>query len=151
MNEEERNSIEKVENLIKRCDECKLKECINCETNYTEITSIKRIVDSYKRVLKENEKLKYKVEGQECVIETQAHNEEVYERIFKRLEKENEELKSKLENKDKYFELITGLGYDYDGYYNRETGNGNIKDLADLIDELVQAARDGLNDIPYQK
>ena len=116
MNEEERNSIEKVENLIKRCDECKLKECINCETNYTEITSIKRIVDSYKRVLKENE-----------------------------------ELKSKLENKDKYFELITGLGYDYDGYCNRETNNGSIKDLADLIDELVQAARDGLNDIPYQK
>ena len=51
MNEEERNSIEKVENLIKRCDECKLKECINCETNYTEITSIKRIVDSYKKIL----------------------------------------------------------------------------------------------------
>ena len=116
MNEEERNSIEKVENLIKRCDECKLKECINCETNYTEITSIKRIVDSYKKILKENE-----------------------------------ELKSKLENKDKYFELITGLGYDYDGYYNRETSNGNIKDLADLMDELVQAAREGLNDMPYQK
>lgn len=58
MNEEERNSIEKIENLIKRCDECKLKECINCETNYTEITSIKRIVDSYKRLLKENEELK---------------------------------------------------------------------------------------------
>ena len=88
----------------------------DCETNYTEITSIKRIVDSYKIVLKENE-----------------------------------ELKSKLENKDKYFELITGLGYDYDGYYNRETGNGNIKDLADLIDELVQATRDGLNDMSYQK
>lgn len=50
--------IEKVENLIKKCDECKLKECINCETNWTEITSIKRIVDSYKKVLKENEELK---------------------------------------------------------------------------------------------
>ena len=61
MNEEERNSIEKVENLIKRCDECKLKECINCETNYTEITSIKRIVDSYKKILKENEELKSKM------------------------------------------------------------------------------------------
>ena len=70
---------------------------------------------------------------------------------YKRVLKENEELKSKLENKDKYFELIIGLGYDYDGYYNRETSNGNIKGLADLMDELVQAARDGLNDIPYQK
>lgn len=67
------------------------------------------------------------------------------------LENENKELKSKIENKDKYFDLITGLGYDYDGYYNRETSNGSMKDLADLIDELVQAARDGLNDIPYQK
>lgn len=53
-----KEDIEKVENLIKRCDECKLKECINCETNWTEITSIKRIVDSYKKVLKENEELK---------------------------------------------------------------------------------------------
>lgn len=50
--------LKKVENLIKRCDECKLKECINCETNYTEITSIKRIVDSYKRLLKENKELR---------------------------------------------------------------------------------------------
>ena len=56
--------------------------------------AIEHILSDYKRVLKENEELKYKVEGQECVIETQAHNEEVYERIFKRLEKENEELKS---------------------------------------------------------
>lgn len=68
-----------------------------------------------------------------------------------KLQKESKELKSKIENKDKYFGLITGLGYDYDGYYNRETSNGSMKDLADLIDELVQAARDGLNDIPYQK
>ena len=73
----------------------------------------------------------------------------VYNENYFKLQKENEELKSKIGNKDKYFELITGLGYDYDGYYNRETSNGNIKGLADLIDELVQAARDGLNDIPY--
>lgn len=53
MNEEAKKAIEEVENLIKRCDECKLKECINCETNWTEVTSIKRIVDSYKKVLKE--------------------------------------------------------------------------------------------------
>ncbi len=53
-----KKDIEKVENLIKRCEECKLKECINCETSYTEIMSVKRIVDSYKKVLKENEELK---------------------------------------------------------------------------------------------
>ena len=155
MNEEERNSIEKVENLIKRCDECKLKECINCETNYTEITSIKRIVDSYKRLLKENETLKKEKEQAweewNNLEQGSYETEQKLKQQIKELRKENEELKSKLENKDKYFELITGLGYDYDGYYNRETSNGNIKDLADLMDELVQAARDGLNDMPYQK
>lgn len=60
--------IEKVENLIKRCDECKLKECINCETDWTEIASIKRIVDSYKKVLKENEELKEKKKNIEPVL-----------------------------------------------------------------------------------
>lgn len=42
---------------------------------------------------KENEELKHKIEGQECVIETQAHNEEVYEKLVMKLEKENTELK----------------------------------------------------------
>lgn len=55
------NSIEdilKSEKLIKKCDECKLNECINCEISWTEIDLIRRIVDNYKRVLKENEELK---------------------------------------------------------------------------------------------
>lgn len=67
------------------------------------LNAVERIVADYKRVLKENEqlknenkKLKYKIKGQECVIETQAHNEEVYESIFERLEKENKELKNAL-------------------------------------------------------
>lgn len=64
---------------------------------------LQHILSDYKRVLKENEELKYKVEGQECVIETQAHNEEVYERIFKRLEKENEELK---QDKNHNYQMI---------------------------------------------
>lgn len=64
---------------------------------------MQHILSDYKRVLKENEELKYKVEGQECVIETQAHNEEVYERIFKRLEKENEELK---QDKNHNYQMI---------------------------------------------
>lgn len=46
-----------------------------------------------KELKKENEKLKHKIEGQECVIETQAHNEEVYEKLVMKLEKENTELK----------------------------------------------------------
>lgn len=50
-----------------------------------------------KELKKENEKLKQKIEGQECVIETQAHNEEVYEKLVMKLEKENTELKEENE------------------------------------------------------
>lgn len=40
--------IEKVEKLIKKCDECKLNECINCEISWTEIDSVRRLIDRYK-------------------------------------------------------------------------------------------------------
>lgn len=56
-----------------------------------------------KELEKENEELKNKVKGQECVIETQAYNEEVYERTFERLEKENKELK---EEKDANYTTV---------------------------------------------
>ena len=70
-------------------------ETICLENNELRET-VDRIQSEYNDLLKEHEKLKYKIEGQECVIETQAHNEEVYERIFERLEKENEKLKNAL-------------------------------------------------------
>ena len=107
------------------------------------------------KLQKENEELRAKWNKDTHILQNQldlANADRIdLAQQNKELRKENEELKSKLGNKDKYFELIIGLGYDYDGYYNRETRNGNIKGLADLMDELVQAARDGLNDIPYQK
>ena len=51
-----------------------------------------------KQLQEENEELKYKIKGQECVIETQVHNEEVYESIFEKLEKENKELKKQVKS-----------------------------------------------------
>lgn len=33
--------------------------------------------EDYFKLQKENEELKYKIKGQECVIETQVHNEEI--------------------------------------------------------------------------
>lgn len=102
-----KNSIKETIKIIER----KIKEA----EHYTDITGLYLTLDEelrnalmnilldYKKVLKENEELKYKVEGQECVIETQAHNEEVYERIFKRLEKENEELK---QDKNDNYQMI---------------------------------------------
>lgn len=96
-----KEDIEKVENLIKRCDECKLKECINCETNWTEVTSIKRIVDSYKKELKDLQEYKRISEltkiscctAQNC----EALNNAIREGIEnQKLKQENEELKADL-------------------------------------------------------
>ena len=101
-----KNSIEEDITRVKQRIE-DIKEYIEYGLSYSEYldleNSFDNILSDYKRVLKENEKLKYKVEGQECVIETQAHNEEVYERIFKRLEKENEELK---QDKNDNYQMI---------------------------------------------
>ena len=59
-----------------------------------------------KQLQEENEELKYKIKGQECVIETQVHNEEVYESIFEKLEKENKELKKQV--LDHHFHQLMG-------------------------------------------
>lgn len=66
-----------------------------------------------KELKKENEKLKHKIEGQECVIEKQAHNEEVYEKLVMKLEKENEELKADRNNNYQMIALAQNkaLGY----------------------------------------
>ncbi len=56
------------------------------------------LVENIEKLQKENEELKYKIKGQECVIETQVHNEEVYESIFEKLEKENKELKKQVKS-----------------------------------------------------
>lgn len=57
---------------------------------------------------------------------------------------ENEELKEIIANKDECLKNIIGLGFDYDGFYNSETKQGNIEDMASLIDDIVKIAKDGL-------
>lgn len=39
-----------IENLIKKCKECKLNECINCEISWTEIQEIKKLVARVKEL-----------------------------------------------------------------------------------------------------
>lgn len=46
-----------------------------------------------------------------------------------------EKLQRQIKIKDNYMKLILDILYDYDGYFNRETNEGSITDLADLIDE----------------
>lgn len=109
------NSIEEdikiLESIIKINNDY-LKGIENQTINQKEIKAIEHILSDYKRVSKENEQLrtevnslrkeneelKYKIKGQECVIETQVHNEEVYESIFEKLEKENKELKKQVKS-----------------------------------------------------
>lgn len=112
--------IEKVENLIKRCDECKLKECINCETDWTEITSIKRIVDSYKKVLKELKDLQeYKRISELTKISCcTAQNCEALNTAIKgelenqKLRQENEELKNNGVIDENGFEFAVDCDWD---------------------------------------
>ena len=66
------------------------------------------------------------------------------------LEKENKQLKEKIEylknqkeNKDKWFQLIADIGFDYDGYNDTEN-------LKHLIDELVKFALNGRDNYEYE-
>lgn len=59
---------EDLKRLIKKCDECKLNECINCEISYSDIQTIKHLIKAYKELKeieeshrKENGKLRERV------------------------------------------------------------------------------------------
>lgn len=52
--------IKILENIIKKCKECNLNECVQCEYCYSDIQALEHILSDYKRVLKENEELKDK-------------------------------------------------------------------------------------------
>ena len=139
MNEEERNSIEKVENLIKRCDECKLKECINCETNYTEITSIKRIVDSYKRLLKEDEILKKEKEQAweewNNLEQGSYETEQKLKQQIKELQKKNDELKKLMAHKNWYTQKLEEDLFENASNYviKKEKVKDKIKEIGEKI------------------
>lgn len=94
MKENSRKDIQKVDKLIKKCDECKLNECINCEISWTEVVSIKKITDEYKKILKmnevllkENKELKNKIMEKELEIigkeeDTKASMREIIEQYY---------------------------------------------------------------------
>ena len=153
MNEEERNSIEKVENLIKRCDECKLKECINCETNYTEITSIKRIVDSYKRLLKENETLKKEKEQAweewNNLEQGSYETEQKLKQQIKELQKENEELKNNKTLVEKILDKGKGFTLQQTQYiWEHYIPIQKVKNIIDRIDYDIKKTKEIISNDP---
>ena len=94
MKENSRKDIQEEDKLIKECDECKLNECINCEISWTEVDSIKKITDEYKKILKmnevllkENKELKNKIMEKELEIrgkeeDTKASMREIIEQYY---------------------------------------------------------------------
>lgn len=104
---EELETIDKFQNdLIHKISEAIMhdKDLLVCqriiENQQKEIDEKATIIlagaEKVKKLEKENQELKHRLEGKECVIETQVHNEEVYEKLVEKLQKENEKLKNKL-------------------------------------------------------
>lgn len=52
--------IQRIKKLIEKCDDCKLNECTNCGISWSEVSTIRRLLDAYIEISKENEKLKNK-------------------------------------------------------------------------------------------
>lgn len=122
MKENSRKDIQEVDKLIKKCDECKLNECINCEISWTEVVSIKKITDEYKKILKMNEVLL----------------------------KENKELKNKI--MDKELEIIgieeytkASMGEIIEQYYTANEDcitKQRIEDIIDRIDYDIKKTKE---------
>lgn len=108
MKENSRKDIQEVDKLIKKCDECKLNECINCEISWTEVVSIKKITDEYKKILKmnevllkENKELKnIELKSKGGAIKISLEGVLSLENKIKQLEKENEELELEIKNRE---------------------------------------------------
>lgn len=114
MKENNRKDIQKVDKLIKKCDECKLNECINCEISWTEVVSIKKITDEYKKVLKMNEVLL----------------------------KENKELNSKIPNLEQSTEILIETNTKLTNELNDSISKQKIKDIIDRIDYDIKKTKE---------
>lgn len=114
MKENSRKDIQKVDKLIKKCDECKLNECINCEISWTEVVSIKKITDEYKKILKMNEVLL----------------------------KENEELNSKIPNLEQGTEILMETNTKLTNELNDSISKQKIKDIIDRIDYDIKKTKE---------
>jgi hypothetical protein len=106
--ENSRKDIQEVDKLIKKCDECKLNECINCEISWTEVVSIKKITDEYKKILKmnevllkENKELKnIELKSKGGAIKISLEGVLSLENKIKQLEKEKKKLELEIKNRE---------------------------------------------------
>ena len=145
MKENSRKDIQEVDKLIKKCDECKLNECINCEISWTEVVSIKKITDEYKKILKmnevllkENKELKnIELKSKGGAIKISLEGVLSLENKIKQLEKENEELKRLMAHKNGYTKLLEeDLFENCENFViSKDKIKGQIKRYAKLSDD----------------
>lgn len=125
--------IEKVERLIERCNECKLKECINCEISWTEVQAIKKLYKAYKELEEENEN-EFKRGFFTKVAENKANTLKIESQVIpKSLIKETiEELKNRIEKYREYAEQGIETDVEWvDNVADRET----VKVLQELLEK----------------
>lgn len=64
--------------------------------------------------------------------------------LIEYLQQENKKLKEEVENKDRWFQLIVNMGFDYDGL-------NKVESLKGLIDELVRYSLNGRDNYNYEE
>ena len=140
--EEDITKINTYVELVLKKDYCNCNELNtilgkHCDGSKNVAYAMQHILSDYKKVLKENEELKYKIKGQECVIETQVHNEEVYESIFEKLEKENlkKQCVQDLLLKENSIEITDADVDEEIQYYIDELGYKDKKEVLSAISE----------------
>lgn len=135
---------EDLKRLIKKCDECKLNECINCEISYSDIQTIKHLIKAYKE-LKEIEESHRKENG------------ELRERV-KELEEENKIIKGNYYTLSADIQMVTSeLGFPEDTIIADEMVS-MIKEKyipVSFVEEKIDNFRDktvwGYNDWKYDE
>lgn len=149
MKENSRKDIQEVDKLIKKCDECKLNECINCEISWTEVVSIKKITDEYKKILKmnevllkENKELKnIELKSKGGAIKISLEGVLSLENKIKQLEKEKKKLELEIKNR-KFSHMNL-----YNEYkYYKQFKSLSIKTIKNKIEYLDNQQKQWLED-----
>lgn len=86
------NDIEVLENIINRCEKCKLPECINCEISWNEVQALENLIKGYRE--KEEKLIDERILTQYMQNNIKGYQEELENSIPKlKIKEKIEELK----------------------------------------------------------
>ncbi len=76
-------SKEGIENILNKCDNCNLSECINCEMSYTERQKVKKYIEQLESDnYEQNNIINSYIEREQKLIEKLEENAELKENII---------------------------------------------------------------------